>query len=114
MTFVTSRKLLAVVPLLAVVSALSSTPPSSRSSAGALEQQRREHWRYMWFPDDGMEVAQGSFGWWIMGAAGSGGAARSTFPKLFDDYLELQSLAYPSMTKHSNHSAFGTGQHGSF
>lgn len=46
----------------------------------------------MWFPDDGMEVARGSFGWWIMGAAGSGGAARSTFPKLFDDYLELQEL----------------------
>ena len=46
----------------------------------------------MWFPDEGMEVARGSFGWWIMGAAGSGGAARSAFPKLYNDFVEIQGL----------------------
>ena len=47
---------------------------------------------HVWFPNEGMEVARGTFGWWIMGAAGSGGAARTAFPKLYNDYVEIQQL----------------------
>jgi len=40
---------------------------------------------HAWFPNEGMEAARASIGWWLMGAAGSGGAARSAFPQIFDD-----------------------------
>ena len=46
----------------------------------------------VWFPDEGMDVARKTFGWWIMGAAGSGGAARSAFPQIYKEYMELQQL----------------------
>ncbi|CAB9529801.1 expressed unknown protein [Seminavis robusta] len=57
---------------------------------------------FLWFPDEGMEVARKTFGWWLMGAAGSGGAARTTFPNIYREYMELQELKGSNGSSNNN------------
>ena len=60
--------------------------------ASSSSSSRRPSSLSLWFPDEGMEVARKTVGWWIMGAAGSGGMARKVFPQMMDEYMELQQL----------------------
>ena len=78
-----------VPPLLLLISCLSETTNAFAPSKIGDSTRLRTRLN-VWFPEEGMEVARKTFGWWIMGAAGSGGAARSAFPQIYNEYMELQ------------------------